>query len=99
MVEILTGRENEIIDKKTKGLSLTQNESNILSKTIRPKLKEISQINAPLLLNKIEYNQKSKSIENKIKKIILNNISKVDSIIICGSAIQTNYKEYNDIDI
>ena len=31
--------------------------------------------------------------------IILKNIPKVDSIIVCGSAVQTNYKEYNDIDI
>ena len=38
---ILTAREKEIIEKKIKGISLTQNESNILSKYVRPKLKEI----------------------------------------------------------
>ena len=99
MVKVLTEREKEIINKKIMGLSLTQNESNILSRFIRPKLKEISQINSDSLLNKLEYNQKAISIENKIKKIVLENVPQVDSIIICGSAVQNNYKEYNDIDV
>lgn len=96
---IITEREKEIINKKINNLSLTQNESNILSKSIRPKLKEIKNINAEILLNKLEYNQKARPIENKIKKIVLDNVSDVDSIIICGSVIQTNYKKYNDIDL
>lgn len=99
MVKILTAREREIINKKIKGYSMTQNESNILSKFVRPKLKEINQIDSDALLRKLEYNQKAKSIENEIKKIILKNVPQVDSIIICGSAIQNNYKEYNDIDV
>jgi len=96
---ILTQREEEIINKKFKGISLTQNESNILSKFVRPKLREISKIDANVLLNRLEYNQISKSIENKIKKLILDNIKETKAILIYGSAIQTNYKEYNDIDI
>ncbi|MEK6850550.1 MAG: hypothetical protein AABX85_03170 [Nanoarchaeota archaeon] len=96
---ILTNREKEIINKKLKGISLTQNESNILSKSIRHKLTEISKINAHVLLNKLEYNQKSKSIENKIKKLILENLKEVRSILIYGSAIQNNYKDYKDIDV
>lgn len=96
---IITNREKEIINKKINSLSLTQNESNILSKSIRPKLKEIKNINADILLNKLEYNQKAKQIESKIKKIIFGNVSNVDSIIICGSVVHTNYKKYNDIDI
>ncbi|MBI3623963.1 nucleotidyltransferase domain-containing protein [Candidatus Pacearchaeota archaeon] len=99
MVRVLTEREKEIINKKIIGLSLTQNESNILSRFVRPKLREISQINSNMLLNKLEYNQKAASIESKIKKILLENIPQVDSIIICGSAVQNNYKEYNDIDV
>ena len=99
MISILTRRENEIIKKKIKGISLTQNESNILSKTIRPKLQQIKEIEAGYLLNKLEYNQKAKSIEAKIKKIILENIKDVNAIIICGSAVQTNYREYKDIDV
>lgn len=96
---IITEREKEIINKKLKGISLTQNESNILSKSVRPKLIEISKINAPILLNKLEYNQKSKSIENKIKKLILENLKEVRSILIYGSAIQNNYTDYKDIDV
>ena len=99
MVKILTEREKEIISKKMRGVSLTQNESNILSRCIRPKLKEIRKINPDEILNKIEYSQKARSVENKIKKIVLNNVPKADSIIICGSAVQTNYREYNDIDV
>lgn len=97
--KILTERENQIINKKLKGHSLTQNESNILSKSIRPKLKEISKINANMLLDRLEYNQKAKSIENKIKELIIKNIAGIKAILIYGSAIQTNYKEYNDIDV
>ena len=99
MVEILTARENEIIEKKIKGISLTQNESNILSKFIRPKLREISKINANVLLNRLEYNQKAISIEQRMKKIILENVKDVRALILYGSAIQTNYKSYNDIDL
>jgi predicted nucleotidyltransferase len=99
MVKVLTKREKEIINKRIGGISLTQNESNILSRFVRPKLKEISLINPSMLLNKLEYNQKAISIENKIKKIVLENIHQVDSIIVCGSAVQNNYKEYNDIDV
>ena len=99
MVNILTKTEEKIIKKKIKGASLTQNESNILSKYIRPKLREIRKINPDEILNKIEYNQKAKAIEKRIKKIILKNLEKVESIIIYGSAIQTNYKIYKDIDV
>ena len=99
MVKILTAREKEIIDKKIKGISLSQNESNILSKFVRPKLREVIKINANLILNRIEYNQKTKTIENKIKKLILKNIKNVVALILYGSAIQTNYKNYKDIDI
>jgi len=96
---ILTQRERQIIDKKIEGISLTQNESNILSKVVRPKLREISKISASTLLNKLEYNQKAKSIENKLRELVLRNIKNVKAIILYGSAIQTNYKEYNDIDV
>ena len=74
MVRVLTEREKEIINKRIKEISLTQNESNILSRFIRPKLREISQINSNMLLSKMEYNQKAISIENKIKKTELENI-------------------------
>ncbi len=99
MVRILTEREMGIIEKKLTGVSLTQNESNILSKTIRSKLHEISKINAEELLCKIEYNQKTAAIENKINEIVLASVPHVKAIIICGSAVQTNYKEYKDIDL
>ncbi len=99
MVKILTSKEKEIIKKKLSGVRLSQNESNILSKSIRPKLKEAEKLNPRVILNKIEYRQKAKPLEEKIKKIILDILPKTDSIILCGSAIQSNYGEYNDIDI
>lgn len=99
MVSILTNREYEIINKKIKGLSLSQNESNILSKSVRPKLKEISRINASTLLNSLEYNQMARSIENKISKLISRNMKSIQALVIFGSAVQTNYKSYRDIDL
>lgn len=87
------------MNKKMSNKKLNQVDSNYLYRFIRPKLKEIASINAELLLNKMEYRQKIKSIEEKIKKIVIRNIKNVKAIILYGSAIQTNYKDYKDIDI
>ena len=99
----MTKREREVMKKKLSGARLTQQDSNYLSRYVRPKLREISSINAKLLLDRIEYNQKAASIEKRIKKIILKGIketkSRIKAIIIYGSAIQNNYKDYKDIDI
>lgn len=96
---ILTKKGIQIISKKLENKPLTQQDSNYLSRFVRPKLRDMVEINAGMLLKKLEYNPKSLSIEEKIEKIILKHIKKPEAIIICGSAIQTNYKEYNDIDI
>src|SRR3989338_6031433 len=56
-------------------------------------------IDSKFLLDKIGYNQKIKSIEKKIRKTVFGHIEDVQAIIIYGSAIQTNYKDYKDIDI
>ena len=97
--KILTEKAIEVINKRLENKKLTQQDSNYLSRFVRPKLRDIALINAESLLKKLEYNPKALSIERKIKKIILKNIPKIDSIMICGSAVQTNYKEYNDIDV
>jgi predicted nucleotidyltransferase len=97
--EIITEREEKIIQKRLKGHSLSQNESNILSKSIRPKLNSIKEINASALLSRLEYNQKGISIEKKITKLVLGNIRDVRVVLVFGSAIQTNYKHYKDIDL
>lgn len=96
---IFTEKEMEVIEKKINNKRLNQVDSNYLYRFIKPKLKEMAFVDAKDLLDKMEYNQKIKSIENKIKKIILENTSNVDSIILYGSIIQNNYKDYNDIDI
>ncbi len=97
--KILTEKAMEIINKRLGNKKLTQQDSNYLSRFVRPKLRGIASINAEVLLKKLEYSPRALSIERKIKDIILKNVPKVNSIIICGSAVQTNYKEYNDIDI
>mgnify|MGYP001601456076 FL=1 len=97
--KILTEKAMGIINKRLENKKLTQQDSNYLSRFIRPKLRDIVSINAEALLRKLEYNPQALSIEKKIKDIILKNVPKVNSIVVCGSAIQTNYKEYNDIDI
>ncbi len=96
---IWTPKELKVISKKLSNAKLTQQDSNYLSKYIRPKLKEINTIEPKELLDKLEYNQKAISIENRIKKTILKNIPEVVSIILYGSVVQNNYKNYNDIDI
>jgi len=96
---VLTKKEIEVIDKRLRGKKLSQQDSNYLSRFVRPKLKEISEIDARLLLDKLGYNQKARSIEKKIKKIILESIKEVEAIVLYGSAIQNNYKDYNDIDV
>ena len=96
---IFTKNQLEVIKKKIANKKITPMESNYLSRSIRPKLRAIASINANLMLDKMEYNQKIKSIENKIKKVVLRDIKDVSAIVIYGSAIQTNYKDYNDVDI
>jgi len=96
---IMTQREMQAINKKLSGAKINQQDSNYLSKFVRPKLKEIDSINAKSLLNKLAYNQKAISIEKRIKKIILKKLKNVDSITLYGSAIQENYKNYNDVDV
>jgi predicted nucleotidyltransferase len=96
---IFTRGELEVIHRKINNQKLNQIDSNYLSRFIRPKLKEIESIDARYMLDKIEYNQKIKSIENKLKKAILKSVMDVDAIILYGSVIQNNYKDYNDIDI
>ncbi len=96
---IFTERELKVMNKKLKGKKLSQTDSNYLYKFIRPKLREITSINAEEMLNKMEYKQKPKSIENKIKKVILASVKEVEAIVLYGSVIQNNYKDYNDVDI
>ncbi|MEK6855064.1 MAG: nucleotidyltransferase domain-containing protein [Nanoarchaeota archaeon] len=96
---ILTAREMEVINKKLNNKRLTQLDSNILTRAIRPKLRQIMNIEADYLLKRLSYNPRYRVIENKIKNIILSNITKVEAIILMGSAVQTSYNEYNDIDI
>ena len=96
---ILTKRELEVIRKKLQNKRLNQQDSNYLSKYVRKKLRKISEIEPEYLLKRLEYNQKAISIENKIKKIILKELMKVEAIVLYGSAIQTSFNRYNDIDV
>ena len=96
---ILTQREYEVLCKKLSNIKLTQQDSNYLSRYVRPKLREIKSIDATGLLERLKYNQKIPAIEKKITNIILRKIKNVDSVTLYGSAIQTNYKKYNDIDV
>jgi len=96
---ILTPKEEKIIRKKLLNEKLSQTEKNRLSRAIRPKLREISKIDSQNILQGLEYNPHIIAIENKIVNIIKNNVIELDSIILYGSVVQTNYHSYNDIDI
>ena len=101
-IAILTKTENRVLNKRLNHRNLTQVESNYLSRSIRPKLRnlqKVKEIDIDSILQKIEYNQKGLAIEKKIVKSIISSISDVRAIIIYGSATQTNYNEYNDIDV
>ncbi|MEK6818661.1 MAG: nucleotidyltransferase domain-containing protein [Nanoarchaeota archaeon] len=97
--KIFTKGELKVMNKRLRNERLTQQDSNYLSKFIRPKLREIRGTNADYLLNGLEYNQKALSIENKIREELMKKIKEVDSITLYGSVVQNNYKKYNDIDI
>lgn len=97
--KILTCREIEVINKKLNNKKLTQLDSNILTRAIRPKLKQIAGIDAQHLLERLSYNPAQRAIENKIIKLILANVKEVGAIILVGSAVQTSYSGYNDIDV
>ena len=73
---ILTRMETEVIEKKLKNRRLTQQDSNYLSRYVRPKLREIKSIDATDLLERLKYNQKIPAIEKKIRNIILKKIKK-----------------------
>src|SRR3989344_3287719 len=97
--KLLTEKAFEVIAKKLRNNKLTQQDSNYLSRFVRPKLRDIALIDAKALLNRLNYNPKALSLERKIKNIEIINLPSVDSIILFGSAVQTDYKEYNDIDV
>lgn len=97
--KILTPREIEVINKKLNNKKLTQLDSNILTRSVRPKLKQIVEIDAHSLLARLSYNPAHIAIENKIKKIILAEIKETEFIILIGSVVQTNFTNYNDIDV
>ncbi len=101
-IDLLTKTENKVLNKRLNGKGLSQIESNYLSRSIRPKLKsldKLKKINVGLILQRIEYNQKGLAIEKRVKELIIEIVKEIDSIIIYGSAIQTNYHSYNDIDV
>ncbi len=96
---LLTRREMEVIDKRLKQKKLSQQDSNYLSRFVRPKLREMSLIDSRLLLKKLEYNQKIKAVENKVRRLILANMRDVVSITLYGSIVYSNYTSHKDIDV
>ena len=81
---ILTKKELAVINKRLANQRLTQQDSNYLSRCVRPKLREMSRIDAEGLLAKLHYSQKTTAIEKRIKQLILQNLKHVDSITIYG---------------
>ena len=82
---ILTELEMNVINKKLNSQKLTQQDSNCLSRFVRPKLKAISMIDSEYLLSRLSYNPQSITIEKKIKRASAKKHKKHKSIIIYGS--------------
>lgn len=99
MASVLTQREKEVIDKKLRGEKLSQQDSNYLSRYVRPKLREMSLIDSKVLLRKLEYNRKKIHNEEKIKKLVLENVKDVNLILLYGSVVYNDWHDYQDIDI
>ena len=97
--KILTHKAQQVIHKRIGNRKLTQQDSNYLSRFVRPKLREIATLDAKSLLKRLEYSPKIRAIERRIQRLVLTLVPHVDAIILCGSAIQTNYKDYEDIDL
>jgi hypothetical protein len=86
-IDLLTPVENRVLNKKLDNKKLNQVEANYLSRSVRPKLKKLEklkEIEGHSLLQRIEYNQKGRAIELKIKKLIKASIDNIDSIILYG---------------
>lgn len=96
---ILTEMEKEVINKKLNNEKLTKQDSYYLSKSIRPKLRQIEEWSKKNLLERVRYNPKAKIIERNITKFILKEIKGVKAMILYGSVVQTNYSRYKDIDL
>lgn len=96
---ILTDMEKEVINKKLNNEKLTKQDSYYLSKSIRPKLKQVEELSKKNLLERVKYNPKAKITEKNITKLILKEVKGVKAIILYGSVVQTNYSRYNDIDL
>ncbi len=99
MASVLTQREKEVINKKLRGKKLSQQDSNYLSRYVRPKLREMSLIDSKVLLRKLEYNRKKIHNEEKIKRLVLGNIKNVNLILLYGSVVYNDWHDYQDIDI
>ena len=96
---ILTKTEQEVIKRKLNNEKLSKQDSYYLSVSIRPKLKQMEELVKNNILKRVQYHKKSLSIENKIRNIVLKEIKNVKAITLYGSVIQTNYSEYQDIDL
>ena len=96
---LLTKREVEAINAKLSRAKLTQQDSNCLSSYVRPKLREMALIDSRLLLRMIAYNQKIRSMEQRIKAIVLANVRHVSSITLYGSVVYSGYTDFKDIDV
>jgi len=96
---LFTERELDVVDKKLNNVALTQQDSNYLSRFVRPKLREIGSIDSRSLLYRLKYNQKGPAIEKRIKHLVLRDIRNVSSITLYGSVVYNNYHDYKDIDV
>lgn len=96
---ILTDMEKEVINKKLENRKLTKQDSYYLSKSIRPKLKQIEELSNKNLLQRLKYNPKARAIDKNVSKFLLKEVKGIKAIILYGSIVQTNYSKYNDIDL
>lgn len=101
---ILSKKEIEVVWKRLNNRSITQTESNYLSRSIRPKLKasEFAVSNKLIsLLNyrRKKYERKDNILRSKIMEGLKDIHKNVKAVIIFGSYVRNFHSNYRDVDV
>tara|TARA_Y100000310_G_C20605260_1_gene775154 strand:+ start:608 stop:1450 length:843 start_codon:yes stop_codon:yes gene_type:complete len=102
--QILSKREIDVVIKRLGNKHLTQTESNYLSRSIRPKLREAEYASKNNLLSLLDYRRKKHErknllIRNKILAALSTLSKQIKAIILFGSFVQNHHTKYRDIDV
>jgi predicted nucleotidyltransferase len=96
--EIFGKREIEIVDKQINGISLTQSEKNVLSRSIRKKLELVKKLSKYSDEFNLKFNAENNKIINDSMNIIKSKIN-LKAILLFGSLLKKDNTKFSDIDL